>query len=127
MWSPEMISGPSLYFRAAPYATAGMTAVAGRAGGGRDSRQGTALAQAAGGGGGGEEEEHGQRGTVRAVPGALRGGQPGVAAPPRRRLILTTVSVCVCSGGRVRFPREAAPSHRQPRQAPRSQLRAGLR
>lgn len=30
MWSPEMISCPSLYFRAAPCVTAGTTAVAGR-------------------------------------------------------------------------------------------------
>lgn len=32
MWSPEMIPGPPLYFRAAPYVTAGITAVEGRAG-----------------------------------------------------------------------------------------------
>lgn len=81
-------------------------------GGGRGSGQGTALARAAGGGGGRGEEEHGQGGTVRAVPGALRDGQPGVSAPLRHRLVLTTVSVCVSSGGRARLPREAAPSHR---------------
>lgn len=96
MLSPEMISDPPLYFRAVPYAMSGITAVAGRA------RHLPTPPE--------EEEERGQGGTVPAVPCALRGGQPSVAAPPRHRLFLTTVSVCVCSRGRVRLPWEAAPS-----------------
>lgn len=77
-------------------------------------RPGHAHAHAAGGGGGRGEEEHRQGGTVPTVPGALRGGQPGVAAPPRHRLFHTTVSVCVCNGGRMRPRWEAAPSPDSP-------------
>lgn len=68
MLSPEMISDPPLYFRAVPYAMSGITAVAGRA------RHLPTPPE--------EEEERGQGGTVPAVPCALRGGQPSVAAPP---------------------------------------------
>lgn len=62
MWSPEMISGPPVYFRAAPYVAAGITAAAGRAGGGRGGGQGTHMPTAPE-----EEEVGGRKSTERAA------------------------------------------------------------